>query len=123
VQIDLPFGPVICGALIDTQSFRSNEWGVEEAILGIANESPFVLVLDYADELKITELKQANISIVSSSYLADLIAGILALHYFERVHQEIFQKTAAANQLKSFLDELGISLETTQLAARELGLG
>jgi hypothetical protein len=123
VRIDLPFDLVTYGALIDTQSFRPNGWRLEEAILSIANEAPFVLVLDCADEPEVTEPKQANISIVSSSYLADLIAGILALHYFERVHQEIFQKTAAVNQLKSFLDALGISLETTQLIARKLRLG
>lgn len=122
VSIDLPFGLVTCGALVDTQSFQPKEWGMEEVILGIANEAPFVVVLDYADELKVTELKQANIGIISSSYLADLIAGILALHYFGQVHQEILQKKAAVDQLKSFLNELGISLETTQLTARKLGL-
>lgn len=123
VSIDLPFDLVICGALIDTQSLQSNEQGMEEAILGIANKVPFVLVLDCADELQVTELKQTSISVISCGYLADLIAGILALYYFRQVHQEILQRTAAVDQLKSFLDELGISLETTQVTARKLGLG
>ena len=123
VSMGLPFDLIIYGALIDTQSFQSNEQGIEEAILSIADEAPFVLVLDCADELQRERLLQDIISLVSIGYLANLITGVLALHYWGRAHQEILQRDAVADQLKSFLGELGISLKTAQLTSRRLGIG
>lgn len=120
VAIDLPFSIVVHGALLNTQDFGHD---IEETISRIASQALFVLVLDSRDSLKIARPSQVNVSVISDSYFENLVAGILALNYLWQVHHESFQRTLAFDQLELFLDTLGVSLETTEMTARKLGLG
>jgi len=122
VSVELPLGLVVRGALVDTQSRQFKGQEVVKAISSIANEAPFVLVLDCADELRRERPTQDNVRVVSMGYLTNLVAGALAIHYWERIHQEIPNRDAV-RQFKSFLDELEVSWGTAQLIAGRLGIG
>jgi hypothetical protein len=123
VSIELPFGIVVHGILLETLNFQFNKQGIVETILRIADEASFVLVLDPGNSLRVAKLEQVNVSVISGSYFENLIVGISALRYFWQVREQIIQIDAAFDQLMSFFGRLEVNPETVETTAKRLGLG